>query len=172
MNKMKRTIKFLDQINNFIGKMASWSIIVIMLLILFEVFSRRIFNQPTIWTLEIITMIFGFHFMMIAGYGLLTKSLVSVDVIYERFSKRVKAIIDIVTYSFLFLPFVLGVLYGGYRFAASSWVQKEVSWTAFAPPVYPIKTVIPVAMFFLLLQGISEIMKRIVILAEGDQAYD
>lgn len=169
---LKKAIKIIDNTNNWVGKIASWSVIVMMFLVIFEVLSRRIFNQPTIWTFEIITMIYGFHFMMVVAYGLLHKSLVSVDVLYEKFSLKTQAILDIVTYTLFFLPFVIGVFYGGYQFAVTSWVQKEVSWSAFAPPVYPIKTVIPVAMFFLLLQGISEIFKRIVLLVEGKRAYD
>lgn len=143
-----------------------------MLLVVFEVVSRRIFNQPTIWTFEITTMVFGFHFMMVAGYGLLNKSLVAVDVLYERLSLKTQAILDLITYTVFFLPFVIGVLYGGYRFASISFIQKEVSWSAFAPPVYPIKMIIPIAMFFLLVQGISEILKRIIVIIERKQAYD
>lgn len=167
MNLMKNVIKVIDRVNRIVGKLASWSVVFIVILIMFEVISRRIFNAPTIWTVEVSTMIFGFYFMMIAAYGLLTNSLVSVDIIYEKFSPKTKAILDLVTYSLFFLPFVLCVLYAGYHFALNSWIQKEVSWSAFSPPVYPLKTVIPVSMFFLLLQGISEILKRVVALVEG-----
>lgn len=167
MNLMKNVIKVIDRVNRIVGKLASWSVVFIVILIMFEVISRRILYAPTIWTVEVSTMIFGFYFMMIAAYGLLTNSLVSVDIIYEKFSPKTKAILDLVTYSLFFLPFVLGVLYAGYHFALNSWIQKEVSWSAFSPPVYPLKTVIPVSMFFLLLQGISEILKRVVALVEG-----
>lgn len=169
MNFLKKITNILDRMNEFVGKLVSWSVLLIMLLIVYEVLSRRVFNSPTIWTLEITTMLFGFYFMMIAGYGLLTKSLVSVDIFYERFTLKTKAIIDLITYTILFLPFVISVLYGGLLFAFTSWIQKEVSWSAFSPPVYPIKTVIPVAMFFLLLQGISEILKRVIVLMEGNE---
>lgn len=169
MKLIKKLTKILDRITNLVGKVTSWSVVLIVVLILYEVLSRRIFNKPTIWTLEITTMIFGFYFMMIAGYGLLTKSLVSVDVLYNKFTPKTKAMIDLITYTVLFLPFVIGVLYGGFLFALTSWVQKEASWSAFSPPVYPIKTVIPVAMFFLLLQGISEILKKVAVLLEGDE---
>lgn len=172
MKLIKKITEVFDCINSFIGRLVSWSIFLIVILIMFEVISRRFFNSPTIWTVEIVTMIFGFYFMMIAGYGLLTNSLVSVDVIYDKLSEKTKAIVDLVTYTVLFLPFVIGVLYGGSFFAITSWAQKEVSWSAFAPPVYPIKTVIPIAMFLLLLQGISEIMKRIIILIEEVKPYD
>ncbi|MFC0850874.1 TRAP transporter small permease subunit [Halalkalibacter oceani] len=169
---MKKITEALDKTTEWVGKISSWSVVVLMLLVVFEVISRRVFNQPTIWTFEITTMIFAFHFLMVSAYGLLHKSLVSVEIIYERFSLKTKAVLDLITYSIFFLPFVIGLLYGGYHFAALSWAQQEVSWSAFAPPVYPIKTVLPVAMFFLLLQGISEIMKKVIILVERKSSYD
>lgn len=172
VNALKRIAKVIDQTNEWVGKIASWSIIVMMLLVVFEVVSRRIFNSPTIWTFEITTMVFAFHFMMVAAYGLLHKVMVSVDLLYEKFSKKKQAVIDLITYLLFFMPFVVGVFVGSSKFAYISWLQKEVSWTAFAPPVYPFKAIIPVAFFFLLLQGISEILKRIAILGEREQGHD
>jgi TRAP-type mannitol/chloroaromatic compound transport system permease small subunit len=169
LHTIKKTIKTINSITNWVGKISSWSVIIMMLLVVFEVISRRLFNAPTMWNMEITTMIFGFHFMMVAAYALLHQSLVSVDILYEKFSIKKQAILDLITYSVLFLPFVIGTLIGSSRFAYVSWMQQEVSWTAFAPPVYPIKTIIPIAIFFLLLQGISEMLKRIVTLVEGEK---
>ncbi|PWW32356.1 TRAP-type mannitol/chloroaromatic compound transport system permease small subunit [Cytobacillus oceanisediminis] len=172
MNALKKISKFLDNTNDWVGKVSSWSVIIMMLLVVYEVVSRRIFNSPTIWTFEVTTMVFGFHFMMVAAYGVLHKVMVSVDMLYEKFSAKKQAILDLITYTIFFMPFVIGVLYGSSKFAWISWLQKEVSWTAFAPPLYPFKAIIPVAFFFLLLQGISEMIKRIVILAEGEKSHD
>jgi TRAP-type mannitol/chloroaromatic compound transport system permease small subunit len=172
VHALKKVTKIIDVTNDWVGKVSAWSIIVMMLLVVYEVISRRVFNSPTIWTFEVTTMVFGFHFMMVSAYGLLHKVLVSVDIIYERFSVKKQAILDLITYTIFFMPFVVGVLYGSSKFAYISWLQKEVSWTAFAPPVYPFKAIIPIAFFFLLLQGISEVLKRIVILAEGGKSHD
>jgi len=172
MGFMNIIIKKIDDFTNWVGKIASWSVILLMLLVVFEVVMRRVFSSPTIWTFESITMVFGFHFMFVAGYALLHKSLVSVDILYERFSKKTKAVLDLVTYVIFFFPFVISLLYLGYQFAADSWVTKEISSSLWGPPLYPFKTIIPIAMSILALQGISEVFKRILILVTEDKEYD
>lgn len=88
MRVVHKVIKGIDTINLWVGRIGSWSILVLTLLIVFEVISRRVFNSPTIWTYEVITMVFGFHFMIVAAYALLYKSLVSVDLLYNRLSEK------------------------------------------------------------------------------------
>ena len=138
------------------------------MLIVYEVVSRRVFSSPTIWTYETITMVYSFHFMIVAGYALLHKSLVSVDLLYERFSIKIRAILDLVTYTFLFFPFVVGVLYVSSGQAMLSWAIKETSSSLFGAPVYLTKTIIPIAFGLLALQGVSEVLKRIVVLVRRE----
>src|SRR5699024_3868475 len=97
---------------------------------------------------------------------LLHKSLVSVDLLYDSFGERTKAILDIITYLILFFPFIVSVLYVSYEQALFSWEIKEKSSSLFGAPVYLSKTVIPMAFALLMLQGISEILKRIAVLLE------
>jgi len=158
---IKKVTKVIDNINIFVGKIGAWSIVVLMLLIVFEVVSRKIFNSPTIWTYETITMLFGFHFMIVAAYALVYKSLVNVDVLYERMSPKVQAVLDIITYLFIFFPFIILVLLFSFEEARHSWAVKESSSSLFGAPVYLTKTVIPITFTMLGLQGISEILKRI-----------
>src|SRR5699024_4330624 len=167
MNYIKKVTSFIDNINSWVGRIGAWSALALMFVIVFEVVSRRIFNSPTIWGYEVITMIYGFHFMIVAGYALLHKSLVSVDLLYDQFSEKTKAVLDIVTYLVLFFPFIVSILYVSYNQAIFSWEIRETSSTFFGAPVYLTKTVIPIALLLLMLQGISEILKRIAILIEG-----
>lgn len=172
METLRRITRIIDSISDWVGRIGSWSVIVLMLLVVFEVISRRLFNSPTIWTFETITMIFGFHFMIVAAYALLHKSIVSVDLLYQRLSPKKQAILDLITYAVFFFPFVLGLFYIGIVYAATSWASREVSSSLFAPPLYPIKTVIPVVFALLALQGISEVLKRIITLVTGEKAHD
>ncbi|WP_218775540.1 TRAP transporter small permease subunit [Oceanobacillus senegalensis] len=80
-----------------------------------------------------------------------------------------KAVLDIVTYAILFFPFVICLFLMGMEVAAQSWAIKEVSSSLFQAPVYLTKTVIPVAFFLLMLQGLSEVLKRIVFLRNGEK---
>lgn len=166
-----KTIKGIDSVNSWIGKIGAWSILIIMFLIVFEVISRRVFSAPTIWSYEVTTMIFGFHFMIVSAYALLHKSLVSVDMIYNRLSKKKQAIMDLITYVIFFFPFIILIFYVGFGNAVYSWSIQEQSSSLFGAPVYLTKTVVPVAFGLLILQGISEVLKRIVILAEGEKVW-
>lgn len=165
---MRILIKTIDTINDIVGKICSYSILIMMFLVVYEVFTRRVLNSPTVWTFESITQAYGFHFMMVIPYTLLHKGIVNVDLLYAKFSKKNQAILDLVTYAVFFFPFVIGVLYKGIPYAITSWQQLETSWSVFAPPIYPFKTVIAVAFALLLLQGVSEVLKRILII-KGDE---
>ena len=78
-------------------------------------------------------------------------------------------ILDLICYFLLFFPFIIVILYHGIVFAKDSWAIWETSWSTWAPPLYPIKTVIPVTAFLLLLQGISEVIKKIIFLKTGEE---
>ena len=109
--------------------------------------------------------------MIVAGYTLLHKAHVSIDIVYEKFSQRTKAILDVITYSVFFFPFLLVVLYEGIKYAANSWKIAETSWSAFAPPLYPIKTVIPITAALLLIQGASIFIRRIHMVIKGKELW-
>ena len=166
---MKRVTRIIDSISDWTGIIFSYLVVPITLLTVFEVITRRVFNDPHDWTFETTAFMYGAHFMLVAAYGLLYNAHVRITIISDRFSPRVGAILDLICYFVLFLPFIILVLIYGIDFAATSWVQKETSWSAWGPPVYPIKTVIPLTAVLLLLQGISDIIKRLAIVTKGVQ---
>lgn len=125
MDTLKNLAEIIDKVNNWVGQLFSWSIIVIMILIVFEVISRWVFNSPTIWGLEVITMVYGFHFMMVAAYALLHGSLINIDLLYRYLPERKKAILDILTYLLFFFPFVIISIIYGFEFALESWKGAE-----------------------------------------------
>lgn len=168
MKAAKLIIKCIDSVNERIGNIVSYSSLVLMFVVVYEVVSRRFFNNPTVWAFETITMVYGFFFMMVAGYGLLKNAHVSVDVVTAKLSKRTQHILSIITYIVFFFPFIIKMIPPSLKFAINSWVSKEHSWSLWAPPIYPIKTVIVVAFVLLLLQGISQLLKSIIGLIEGE----
>ena len=169
MEFLKKVTNTIDSISTWVGKIGAWSVLVIMALVVFEVVSRRVFNAPTIWTFETITMVYGFHFMMVAAYGLLHKAMVSIDSFYEKFTLRKRAILDIVSYLVLYFPFVIGIFIVSIDFTSRSWAMKETSQSLFAAPVYLYKTLIPVVFGLLILQGISEVLKQVIILKSAKE---
>jgi TRAP-type mannitol/chloroaromatic compound transport system permease small subunit len=168
MNIAKKISKFCDTISEWTGRIFAWVIVPLVLLTVMEVILRRFLGSPTIWSFEVLKQLYGLHFMIVAAFGLLYGSHVSVDVFTALLPKKKKAILDIIGYVLFFFPFVIVCIWQGYSFAVTSWAMKETTWSVFAPPVYPIKTVILCTCILLLIQGISEIIKRIVIIQGGD----
>jgi len=74
-----------------------------------------------------------------------------------------------ITSLILYFPFIIIILIEGMYYAQESWAIKEVSYTVFAPPIYPIKTVIPLTAFLLLIQGISDFLKNIIFVTRGER---
>lgn len=151
----------IDAVTEWTGKICSWTVLILMCVMVFEVITRRFLNKPTIWTFETSTQMYSFHFMMLAAYTLLHGKHISVDIFVHRFSSKIRAYIDLVTYALFFFPFMAVIFYQGFHYARVSWEIREVSYTVFAPPLYPIKTVIPVVAGLLLLQGLSQFIKRV-----------
>jgi TRAP-type mannitol/chloroaromatic compound transport system permease small subunit len=161
---LEKIAKFIDKINDYVGRVSAFAVLLLMLFVVFEVVSRRFFNAPTIWSFEVVTMLYGFFIIMVAGFGLLHGSIVCIDIFSAKLSAKKQHILSICMYLLFFFPFVTFIIPAAVNFAATSWSMHESSWSQWAPPVYPIKTVIPVAFIFLWLQGLSEIIKSILFL--------
>jgi TRAP-type mannitol/chloroaromatic compound transport system permease small subunit len=137
--------------------------------VVWEVISRRVFNAPHIWATEVTNFIYGPHFMLVAAYTLLYRSHVSIDIIYGRYSPRTRGILDIITYIIFFFPFCGIVFYQGIVFAQTSWAIGETSESAALRVVPLIKTVIPVTFGLLLLQGLANFMRSIMLVVKGKE---
>jgi TRAP-type mannitol/chloroaromatic compound transport system permease small subunit len=107
-------------------------------------------------------------FMMAGAYTLAKNGHVRGDVLYGFFRPRTQATIDLILFIVFFIPGVIALTYAGYYYAADSWrIDEHSNVTAGGPPVYPFKTVIPIAGAILLAQGIVEIIRCIICLKQG-----
>ena len=113
-------------------------------------------------------MLYGSVFMMAGAYTLSKNGHVRGDVLYGFFPPRLQAGLDLALYILFFIPGVFALAWAGYNFAAESWAINEHSnVTANGPPVYPFKTVLPLAGAFLLVQGVVEIIRCVMCLQTG-----
>jgi TRAP-type mannitol/chloroaromatic compound transport system permease small subunit len=157
-----------DRISTFAGKAFAWLIVALTALICWEVFSRYVLNSPNAWAFDAQIMMYGTLFMMAGAYTLAKNGHVRGDILYGFFSPRAQAAFDLVLYLVFFLPGVVALAWAGYSFASESWaIREHSSITADGPPIYPFKTVIPVAGALLLLQGLVEILRCVVCLKTG-----
>jgi len=114
-------------------------------------------------------MMYGTLFMMSGAYTLSKNGHVRGDVLYGFLRPRTQASIDLVLYVLFFIPGVIALTYAGFYYASESWAINEHSnITAEGPPVYPFKTVIPLAGAFLLAQGLVEIVRCVICIRQGD----
>jgi len=166
---MQKLLLFIDKISTWVGQAFSFLIVALTLHISWEVYSRYVLDSPRAWAFDVMIMMYGTLFMMAGAYTLAKNGHVRGDVIYGFFSPRAQAAVDLTLYIVFFIPGVIALVWAGYTYAAESWAINEHSnITSEGPPVYPFKTVIPLAGAFVLVQGIVEIIRCIICLKEGE----
>jgi TRAP-type mannitol/chloroaromatic compound transport system permease small subunit len=164
---MRKLLLFVDKTSTFVGHFFAWAIIALTGLISWEVFSRYVLNVPHAWVLDAQIMLYGLLFMMAGAYTLAASGHVRGDVLYGFFPPRVQAGIDLALYVAFFLPGIFALTYAGWIYANESLAINEQTFSPEPLPLYPFKFVIPVAGFFLLLQGLVEIARCVICLREG-----
>ncbi|MBK7331728.1 MAG: TRAP transporter small permease subunit [Betaproteobacteria bacterium] len=165
---MQRFLISVDKLSTLVGHAFSFLIVVLTLQVSWEVFSRYVLDDPHAWAFDAMIMLYGTLFMMAGAYTLSKNGHVRGDVLYGFFEPRTQATIDLVLYVVFFIPGVFALTYAGFFYAAESWAINEHSnVTAEGPPIYPFKTIIPIAGAFLLLQGVVEIIRCTICLKQG-----
>jgi TRAP-type mannitol/chloroaromatic compound transport system permease small subunit len=165
---MQKLLLTIDKISTFVGQAFSWLIVALTLLITWEVFSRYALDEPHSWAFDVMIILYGTLFMMAGAYTLAKAGHVRGDVLYGFFEPRTQATIDLILFVLFFIPGVFALTYAGYYFAAESWaVNEHSSITASGPPIYPFKTMLPLAGVFLLLQGLVEIIRCVICIQQG-----
>jgi TRAP-type mannitol/chloroaromatic compound transport system permease small subunit len=165
---MQNLLLSIDKISTFVGQAFSWLIVTLTLLISWEVFSRYALDNPHPWAFDVMIMMYGTLFMMAGAYTLAKAGHVRGDVLYGFFEPRTQATIDLILFVLFFMPGVFALTYAGYYYAAESWAVSEHSnVTAEGPPIYPFKTMLPLAGAFLLVQGLVEIIRCVICIQQG-----
>ena len=166
---IKKIVYAIDRFNGCMGWIFAWLVVYLGLLVTIAVVRRFWFNAPTIWAFTICAWLYGALFMLTSAYAHLHKSHVRIDILYAFLPPKVQTILDLLTYLVFFFPFFVMLTATGTHFAAAAWTLAEHKQGLFSPHMGPIKTVIPVASAMLLLQGVSDFIKKTVFLIKGDK---
>jgi TRAP-type mannitol/chloroaromatic compound transport system permease small subunit len=165
---MQKVLLFVDKISTFVGHAFSFFIVALTLHVSWEVFRRYALDSPRPWAFDVMIYFYGTLFMMAGAYTLARNGHVRGDILYGFFRPRTQATIDLILYIVFFLPGVFALTYAGYFYASESWAINEHSTITYeGPPLYPFKTVIPIAGAFVLMQGIVEIIRCVICLKNG-----
>ena len=157
---MKKVLAFIDRLSDWSGKLISFLALVIMFIIGYEVVARYIFNAPTMWGTEAMTILCGIYSIMGGAYTLYIGGHVNVDVVYAALPRRIGALIDVITAPLVFLFFVV-VVWTGAVYGWESLGIKETTGTVANLPVYPVKVSLPVAAFLITLQAIAKLIRDV-----------
>jgi TRAP-type mannitol/chloroaromatic compound transport system permease small subunit len=155
-----RLVRVTERISEVSGQIFAWLVIPLMLALVYEVLARYLFNAPTRWAFDATYMLYGAHFMMLSAFTLKRGGHIRTDFLYQYLSPRWQGILDFTLYLFLFIPAVAILFWVSLEYAVQSWARLERgTLTPLMPPIYPLKSVIPLASLLLLLQCVAELIK-------------
>ena len=164
MKPLLRLSGFIDALNERVGHLSYWLILVAVLVSAGNASVRYVFDRSSNAWLEIQWYLFSAVFLFCAGYALLHNQHVRIDVISSRLSKRARAWIDILGTLFFLLPMAIAIMWMSWPVFIQAYELNEVSANAGGLIVWPARLMLPVGFLLLILQGISELIKRIAFL--------
>ncbi|MEK9671074.1 MAG: TRAP transporter small permease subunit [Rhodospirillaceae bacterium] len=158
----------IDRISAWMGKAFGWCIMIGAVGSTWEVISTKMFRAPTPWAYDLSYMMYGCLFMMAGAYALSRDAHVRGDVFYRLLKPKSQARIELTLYFLFFFPGILALMYAGTDYAWESWTLRERSVMSIAWfPIFHFKFIIPIAAFFVFLQGIAQVIRCVICMKEG-----
>jgi len=153
-------VRTVDWLNYGVGRVAMYLIFVLAAVLLYATASRVALGVPVNWALEVSQFLLSAYYLLGGAYAMQLGAHVRMDLFYDRLAARKRAITDAIT--ILFVIFYLAVLFaGGISSTNYAVVYKQQNYTAWGPLLWPVKTVMTVGIFLMLLQCISSFFKDV-----------
>lgn len=157
--------RWIDALNEGVGKTVSWLTALLMLLVCFDVIARYIANDTSAWIMELEWHMFALIFLLGAGYGFRHDRHVRVDLFYASFAPRDKALVNVIGGLFFLIPWCVVVVIVATNYALTSYEIREMSPDPGGLPArYIIKFAIAIGAFLLMLQGLSSVIRSMLVL--------
>jgi TRAP-type C4-dicarboxylate transport system permease small subunit len=161
LSAISRYVRIISMISHGLGLVAMYGLFVMMGILTYAVIANNLLNSPAVWVMEMAQFSMAAYYLIGGGYTLKEGAHVRMDVFYERWGPRAKAIVDSITG--LAMLFFLGLLvWGGIESTKYSLDYSQRNFTAWAPPLAPIKILMTTGMALMLLQAIAIFLKDIV----------
>ena len=155
-----KIITNIDKFSLFIGKIVSWIIIPLFCCMVYEVIARKFFLAPTMWAYDMSRFLYGGMFMLGAAYALSRGVHIRADFLYRNFKVKNQGLIDFWLYILFYFPGLTFFLYMTTIFVVESIQRGEKGMdTAWMPYLWPVKSCLWFGIVFLLIQGVSELLK-------------
>ena len=162
------TIIYIDKFNLLIGKIVSWIIVPLFFAMVYEVIARKFFLAPTMWAYDMSRFMYGGMFMLGAAYALSRGVHIRADFLYRNFKIKNQGLVDFWLYLIFYFPGLIFFLYMTTGFVLESIQRQEKGMdTAWMPLLWPIKACLWFGIVFLLIQGVSELLKSYYAMKKG-----
>ena len=156
---VKIYVRYVDRLNRFVGLFAMYLIFAMIGILFYSTISKNFFD-PSLWTLEMAQFTMVAYYLLGGGHSMQTDSHVRMDLLYDRWSDRTKAVVDAVTILFMIFYLCL-LLYGGFSSTQYALKYGEESYSAWAPKMAPIKIIMCIGIILMLLQVIATFFKNV-----------
>jgi TRAP-type mannitol/chloroaromatic compound transport system permease small subunit len=167
MRMLTQLLRILDRVSGTSGAVAAWLVIPLIAASCYEVFSRYVLSEPTLWAFEVGYMVMGTHFLIGLAYTLRENEHVRVDLFYARASRKARALIDAFTYVALLLPLAGWLSFGFFEKVLKAYAsQVRSGMSAFNPVIWPFRLVMCAAFVLLALQALAQLIRCYQILTD------
>ena len=160
MNALLALSRLVDRVTERIGQWVYWLVLAAVLISAANAVVRKAFNFSSNAFLEIQWYLFSAIFLFLAGYTLKNNEHVRIDIVTGRFSPRVRAMIDIFGTLFFLLPMAIIIMWLSWPVFVDAYVRNEVSTNAGGLIIWPARLMVPIGFFLLIVQALSELIKR------------
>lgn len=154
----------IDALNEHIGRLVYWCVLIMVLVSAANATSRYALNMASNAWLELQWYLFAVVFLLCAGYTLLHNEHIRIDVVSSHLSRRAQIWIDVFGIVAFLLPMTLFITWLSWPIFMNAWTSGEISGSAGGLIRWPARLLVPVGFFLLSLQGVSELIKRIAFL--------
>jgi len=160
MKLLLRISRRIDAMTEGVGRVIYWLVLIAVLVSSVNASVRKAFDMSSNAFLELQWYLFSAVFLLGAGYALLKQEHVRIDVIYGKFPKRVQIWIDILGTIFFLMPMALLILWHSWPIFVNALLSNEQSSSAGGLPVWPVRLLLPAGFALLIVQAVSELIKR------------
>lgn len=161
MHALLKLSRRIDALTERIGQLSPWLVLIVVLISTANAIMRYAFNYSSNAYLEVQWYLFGMIFLSCAGYTLLRNEHVRIDIVCSRFSRRGQTWIDIFGLVFFLMPMAIAILVLSWPVFVDALRSGEMSNSAGGLIVWPARLMIPAGFLLLIVQGVSELIKRI-----------
>jgi TRAP-type mannitol/chloroaromatic compound transport system permease small subunit len=161
VNALLKLSRQIDALTERIGKLAIWLVLIVVLISAGNAIMRYSINYSSNALLEIQWYLFGLIFFLCSGYTLLRNEHVRIDLVSGRFSKRAQTWIDIFGILFFLMPMAIAIMTLSWPVFVSAFESGEMSNSAGGLIVWPARLMVPAGFLLLIMQAVSELIKRI-----------